>query len=38
MLACRFLTPSGAVWRMLTARRRRGRFLPEQRGAAAKAD
>ena len=25
----RFLTPSGVVWRMVTARRRRGRFLPE---------
>ena len=35
---CRFLTPSGAVWRMLTARRRRGRFLPEQHAEAAKAE
>ena len=26
---CRFLTPSGVVWRMVTARSRRGRFLPE---------
>ena len=25
----KFLTPAGAAWRFVTARRRRGRFVPE---------
>lgn len=29
----KFLTPAGAAWRFLTARRRRGRFVPEVSGA-----